>query len=66
MDRDGRRDRAALADRGLGRARDLEVLRIRQAVADERRLEGDDRAAVGSAAATSGAIERRSGVMTAA
>ena len=31
-----------LADRGLGRARDLDVLRVRQAVADERRLEGDD------------------------
>ena len=43
MDRDGRRDRAALADRGLRRARDLDVLRIRQAVADQGGLEGDDR-----------------------
>ena len=49
-----------VADRGLGRLRDLEVLRIRQAVADEGRLEGDDRRAAASAAATSGATTSRS------
>ncbi len=42
-DRHGRRDRAALADRRLGRAGDLQVLGIRKPVADQRRLEGDDR-----------------------
>ena len=45
MDRDGRRDRPGRADRRLGRRRDLEVLRVRQAVADQRRFEGDDRPA---------------------
>ena len=39
-------DRAALANGRLRRARDLDVLRIRQAVADERRFEGDHRHAV--------------------
>ena len=39
--------RAAGADGRLGRARDLEVLRVRQAVADQRRLERDDRPALG-------------------
>ena len=48
VDRDGRRHGAiGLADRRLGRRRDLDVLRIRQAVADQRRLERDDRGAVG-------------------
>ena len=46
-DRDGRRNGARLADRCFGRARDLEVVRIREAVADERGLERDDGAAVG-------------------
>ena len=47
-DRDRRRHRAGRgSDRGLGRRRDLEVLRVRQAVADERRFERDDRAALG-------------------
>ena len=42
--------------------RDLEVLRIRQAVADQRRFERDDRAAGGEgAAATSGAIAQTVG-----
>ena len=50
VDRDGRGDGAGLADRRLGRMRDLEVLRVRQAVADERRLEGHDGAAVGERA----------------
>ena len=46
-DRDRRRHRAVgLAHGRLRRRRDLEVLRIRQAVADERRLERDDRPAV--------------------
>ena len=45
-DRDGRRDGPGRADGRLRRAGDLDVLRIRQAVADERRLEGHDRPAV--------------------
>ena len=40
----GGRHGAALADRRLRRAGDLEVLRVRQAVADQRRFERDDRA----------------------
>ena len=48
VDRDGRRDGAiGLADGGLGCRGDLEVLRVRQAVADERRFERDDRPALG-------------------
>ena len=49
MDRDRRRDRATLADRRLRRARDLDVLRIRQAVADQGGFEGDDGRAVARA-----------------
>ena len=45
LDRDRRRDRAGLADRGLGRQRRLEVVGDRQALRDEARLEGDDAAA---------------------
>ena len=50
-DRDRRRDRAARADGRLGRPGDRDVLGIRQAVADERRLEGDDRPARGEGGA---------------
>ena len=41
----GGRDGPRLAHRRLRRAGDLDVLRVRQAVADERRLEGHDRRA---------------------
>ena len=44
-----------------GRARDLEVLRIRQAVADERRLERDDRATVVEGASDIGRDEEAIG-----
>ena len=47
VDRDRRRDRAGRPDRRLGRGRDLDVLRVRQAVADQRRFERDDRPALG-------------------
>ena len=47
MDGDGRRGRPAVADRGLGRPGHLEIGRVRQAVADQGRLERDDRPAVG-------------------
>ena len=40
MDRDRRRDRAGGADRGLRRLGDLDVLRVRQAVADQGRFRG--------------------------
>ncbi len=46
-DGDRRRDGARLADRGLGGEGDLEVRRVREAMADQRRLEGDDPLAVG-------------------
>ena len=46
VDRHRGRDRATLADGGLRGARDLDVLWIRQAVADEGGLEGDDGRAV--------------------
>ena len=47
-DRDRRRHGAVgLADRRLRRERDLEILRVRQPVADERRLERDHGPAVG-------------------
>ena len=47
-DRDGGRHGAVgLAHGRLGRRRDLEVLRVRQPVADERRLERDDGPALG-------------------
>jgi hypothetical protein len=46
-DRHGGRHRARLAHGRLGRRRDLEVRREREAVADQRRLEGDDRPAAG-------------------
>ena len=42
LDGDGRRDRAGLADRGLGRQGRLQVVRDGQALRDEARLEGDD------------------------
>ena len=42
MDRHGRGHGARVADGGLGRLRDLDVLGIREAVTDERRFEGDD------------------------
>ena len=42
VDRDGRRHRAGIADGGLRGPRDLEVVRVRQAVADQRRFERDD------------------------
>ncbi len=42
-----RRDGATLADRGLGGTGDVEVLGVRQPVADEGRLEGDHGAALG-------------------
>ena len=63
VDRDGRRDGALAADRCLGGPGDLEVLGIRQAVADERRLEGDDRPPRRASASSeaSGAIVRMSG-----
>ena len=47
VDRDGRRDRAGRADRGLRSPRDGQVLGERQPVADQRRFEGDDRPALG-------------------
>ena len=46
VDRDRRRDRAARPDGRLRGAGDLEVLRVRQAVADQGRFEGDDRPAL--------------------
>jgi hypothetical protein len=59
-DRDRRGRRPGLDHRGLGRAGDLEILGIRQAVADQRRLEGDDRPAVAKSGRDAGSIERRS------
>ena len=47
MDRDRRRDRPGRPDRRLGGRRDLEVLRIRQAVADQRGFERHDGPALG-------------------
>ena len=47
VDRDGRRDRAGRAHGGLRCRRDGQVLGVRQAVADQRRFEGDDRPALG-------------------
>ena len=47
VDRDRRRDRAGRPDRGLGRLGDLDVLRVRQAVADQSGFEGDHRPALG-------------------
>ncbi len=41
-DADRRRHRTCVADRGLARAGDLEPVRNRKAVCDERRLERDD------------------------
>ena len=46
VQRDRGRDRAGRPDRRLGCGRDLDVLGVRQPVADERGLEGDDGAAV--------------------
>ena len=45
VDRDRRGDRARGADRRLGRPCDVEILRERQAVADQGQFEGDDRPA---------------------
>ena len=45
LQRRRRRDGAGLADRGLGRERRLEVVRHRQPLGDEARLEGHDRPA---------------------
>ena len=47
MDRHRGGHRTALANGLLRGGRDLVVLRVRQAVADERRFERDDRPAVG-------------------
>ena len=47
VDRDRRRDRPGRPDRRLGGRRDLEVLRIRQAVADQRGFQRHDRPALG-------------------
>ena len=47
VDRHGGRDRAARPDRRFRGAGDLEVLGVRQAVADQGGLEGDDRPALG-------------------
>ena len=52
-------------DGRLGGARDLEVLRVRQAVADQRRLERDDGPPAASASATSGLMSRQVGAMVA-
>jgi hypothetical protein len=60
VERDGRGHGARGADRELGRRRDLEVLRVREPVADERRLERDDGART---AAATGSMARRSEIM---
>ena len=60
VDRDRRRDRAGRPDRGLRRRRDLDVLRIRQAVADQRGFQGDDRPALGEGGRDLGGDVRRS------
>ena len=47
VERDGRRHGAGRPDRRLGRGRHLDVVRVREPVADERGLEGDDGGARG-------------------
>ena len=58
---DRRRDRAGLADRGLGLPGGLQVVGPGQAVGDQGRLEGDHAPPPASASATSGEITSMSG-----
>ena len=60
-DRDRRGDGPGRANRRLGRGRDLEVLRVRQAVADERRFERDHGPALGQGRGHLGLSNRRAG-----